>query len=88
MVRSGRALRCRARVAAARTCSRTSQDALEDIVYGDDEMVVDVCARKIDLQRLPSLAAVSSTLLGALAEPSGDFVYIRVAAAQRRLEFA
>lgn len=64
------------------------QDALEDIVYGDDETVVDVCARKIDLQRLPSLVAVSPTLLTALAEPSGDFVYIRVATAKRRLEFA
>lgn len=54
----------------------------------DDETVGDVCARKIDLQRLPSLVAVSSTLLTALAEPPGDFVYIRVAAALRRLEFA
>ena len=64
------------------------QDALEDIVYGDDETVVDVCARKIDLRSLPSLVAVSSTLLTALADPPGDFVYIRVAAADRRLKFA
>ena len=64
------------------------QDALEDIVYDDDETVVDVCARKIDLRSLPSLVAAPSTLLMTLGEFPGDFVYIRVATTHRRLEFA
>ena len=63
------------------------QDALENILY-DDEIVIDVCARKIDLQRLPSLVAAPSALLAALAEPPSDFVFIQVAAASRGLTFS
>ena len=48
----------------------------------------DVCARKIDLRSLPLLVAASSTLLTALADSPGDFVYIRVAAADRKRKFA
>ena len=64
------------------------QDALNNIVYKDDETVVDVCARKINLQDLPVLVAVPSVLLAALAEPSRDFVFIQVGAAQDRLAFS
>lgn len=64
------------------------QDALENILYDDDEIVIDVCARKIDLRRLPSLVAAPSALLAALAEPPSDFVFIQVAAASRRLTFS
>lgn len=64
------------------------QDALNDIVYKDDEIVVDVCARKIDLHHLPPLTAVPSALLAALAKPPGDFVFVQVGAAQHRLAFS
>ena len=63
------------------------QDALNDIVYKDDETVVDVCARKIDLQHLPTLVAVPSALLAALAKQAGDFVFVQVGAAPHRLVF-
>ena len=63
------------------------QDALKNFVYEDDKTVVDVCARSINLQDLPMMVAVPSVLLSALAEPSTDFVFIQVGAAQRRLAF-
>lgn len=63
------------------------QDALKNVVYKDDKIVVDVCARSINLEDLPMLVAVPSTLLSALAEPSSDFVFIQVGAAQHRLTF-
>lgn len=44
------------------------QDSLNDVVYQDDETVVDVCARKIDRQHLPTLVAVPSVLLTALGD--------------------
>lgn len=64
------------------------QDALKDVVYEDDETVVDVCARSINLQDLPMMVAVPLALLTELAEPPSDFVYIRVGAAQDRLTFS
>ena len=64
------------------------QDALEDIVYENDDVVVDVCARKIDLQHLPTIKAVPAVLLAALAKSSGDFVFVRVAAAEHGLAFS
>ena len=64
------------------------QDALETVVYDDDETVVDVCARKIDIRRLPALVAAPPAVSAALAEPARDFVFIRVAAAHHRLTFS
>ena len=64
------------------------QDALKDVVYADDKIVVDVCARSINLQDLPMMVAVPSALLAALARPSSDFVFIRVGSAQDRLVFS
>lgn len=64
------------------------QDALKNIVYDDDESVIDVCARKIDLQQLPTLVGTPSVLSRALTEPPGDFVFVRVASAHRRLVFS
>ncbi len=64
------------------------QDALNDVVYKDDETVVDVCARKIDLQHLPTLVAVPSSLLEALAEQTCDFVFVQVGGSQDRLAFS
>lgn len=64
------------------------QDALKSIVYEDDEAVVDVCARKIDLQQLSTLVAAPSILSTALTEPLGDFVFVRVASAHRKLVFS
>ena len=64
------------------------QDALKNIVYDDDEAVIDVCARKIDLQQLPTLVATPSVLSRALTEPRSDFVFVRVASAHRRLVFS
>ncbi|MCY4517188.1 MAG: RusA family crossover junction endodeoxyribonuclease [Acidimicrobiaceae bacterium] len=64
------------------------QDALEGVVYDDDEHVVDVCSRKIDRQHLPPMINPSTTLSHALATLPGDFVYIRVAAAQREVTFS
>ena len=63
------------------------QDALKKVVYEDDKIVVDVCARSINLQDLPMMVAVPSVLLAALSEPSSDFVFIQVGAAQDRLAF-
>ncbi len=64
------------------------QDALEGIVYDDDEHVVDVCARKIDQQHLPPIIHPSIMLSDALAQKPGDFVYIRVAEAQPQVAFS
>lgn len=64
------------------------QDALETILYENDETVIDVCSRKIDLRRLPSLTAAPATLLTALAEPPRDFVFIRVGDAHGRVAFS
>lgn len=64
------------------------QDALETIVYDNDKTVVDVCARKIDIRRLPALVAAPPAVSEALAEPASDFVFIRVAAAHRKLTFS
>lgn len=64
------------------------QDALENVIYADDKTVFDVCARKIDLQELPPFVSTPPALASALAGPSRDFVYIRVAQAHSRLEFS
>ena len=64
------------------------QDALKAVVYEDDEAVIDVCARKIDLQQLPTLVAPPPTLSSALTEPLSDFVFVRVARAHPRLAFS
>lgn len=63
------------------------QDALKETLYDDDNTVVDVCARSIDLHNLPTLEAVPPTLLRALDEPPEDFVFIQVTAVNRRLTF-
>ena len=67
---------------------KSIQDALEGIVYVDDEYVVDVCARKINQQRLPPIIEPSTTLSDALDLRPGDFVYIRVATAQPEVTFS
>ncbi len=64
------------------------QDALEGIVYADDETVVDVCSRKINLQQLPLFEVAPPILGAALTRPRGDFVFIRIADAHTRLEFS
>ncbi len=61
------------------------QDALEETIYENDKIVVDVCARKIDRQRLPAVVGAPTVLLAALAEPAGNFVFVRVASAQNGL---
>ncbi len=63
------------------------QDALQEVVYDDDETVTDVCSRKTNLMRLPPIRDAPPELLLALAEPPADFVFIRVAAAYRELDF-
>ena len=63
------------------------QDALTEILYDDDETVVDVCARKINLYRLPTILSVPDKLLRALEDLSSDFVFVRVAPAHRSLAF-
>lgn len=64
------------------------QDALVSIVYDDDKTVIDVCARKINLLRLPNLVAVPSVLSRALIQQPSDFVFVRVASAHNRLLFS
>lgn len=61
------------------------QDALQKVVYQDDETVTDVCSRKINLLRLPTIRHAPPELLFALAQPPADFVFIRVAAAYREV---
>lgn len=63
------------------------QDALEDHVYEDDRVVIDVCSRKVDLNRPPTLVGASPTLLVALSEPPSDFVFVRVSEAHDRMLF-
>ena len=65
------------------------QDALEGIVYDDDKAVVDVCARKINLQQplLPRLVDPPPVLAAELRAPQGEFVFIQVAEARTPLEF-
>ncbi len=64
------------------------QDALVSIVYDDDKSVIDVCARKINLLRLPHLVAVPSVLSSELVQQPSDFVFVRVATARNRLLFS
>ena len=64
------------------------QDALEGVVYEDDEHVVDVCARKIGQQDLSPIIDPPTTLRNALRSQPGDFVYIRVAAARLEVAFS
>ena len=63
------------------------QDALQKVIYEDDETVTDVCSRKISLHRLPPILDAPPELLFALAEPPTDFVFIRVAPAYREVSF-
>ncbi len=63
------------------------QDALKEILYDDDQTVVDVCARKINLYRLPTILSVPDKLLRAFEDLSNDFVFVRVAPAHRSLAF-
>lgn len=63
------------------------QDALKDLLYHDDETVVDVCARKINLYRLPNVLKAPADLLSALEDTSSDFVFIRVTPAPPSLAF-
>lgn len=64
------------------------QDALESITYDDDRAIVDVCTRKIDLLKPPTLVAVPSVLSRALGQPPSDFVFVRVASARNTLFFS
>lgn len=64
------------------------QDALKGIVYANDETVIDVCSRKINLQQLPPFGVAPATLQAALSKPRGDFVFIRIADAHPQLEFS
>ncbi len=52
-----------------------------------DEMTVYVCSRKIDLFELPPLINAPTSLADALAGSPGEFVFLRVADASRRLTF-
>lgn len=63
------------------------QDALEGIVYDNDEAVVDVCSRKINFRQLPPNDIAPPTLSAELTEPRSNFVYIRIAEARNLLEF-
>ena len=63
------------------------QDALQNVLYDDDVRIVDVCSRKIDLFELPPLVNIPATLANALAGSPGEFVFVRVADASRRLTF-
>ncbi|WP_420624378.1 RusA family crossover junction endodeoxyribonuclease [Candidatus Poriferisodalis sp.] len=64
------------------------QDALEDLVYENDETVVDVCARKVSRRYLSKIVDPPAALDDALASAAGDFVYVRVAAAHREVTFS
>lgn len=64
------------------------QDALQHVVYGDDETVVDVCSRKVDRLNPPPFISAPATLDNALNATTGDFVYIRVAAAHSEVTFS
>lgn len=63
------------------------QDALEGIIYDNDEAVVDVCSRKINFRQLPPHDVAPPTLSAELTEPRSNFVYIRIAEARNLLEF-
>ena len=63
------------------------QDALQQEVYENDETVVDVCSRKVDRRNPPSMISPPATLDNALVATTGDFVYIRVAAAHPEVTF-
>ena len=64
------------------------QDALENVLYEDDRSVVDVCARKINLQRLPGMVRAPRALLDALDGRPSDFVFVRLAAAHGLVGFS
>ena len=65
------------------------QDALKEVLYEDDITVVDVCARKINLdEREPDLDGAPEVLKSALEEQDGDFVFITVAPAHGEVAFA
>lgn len=64
------------------------QDALQHVIYGDDEAVVDVCSRKLDRLNPPPFISAPATLDNALDATTGDFVYIRVAAARSEVTFS
>lgn len=65
------------------------QDALETILYKDDRTIEDVRARKINVdEHHLDLAGAPVVLRSALEDQQGDFVFIRVAPAYRRLVFA
>lgn len=57
------------------------------LFYDDDGRIVDVCSRKIDLLQLPPLVNAPTSLADALAGSAGEFVFVRVAEASRRLTF-
>lgn len=64
------------------------QDALQHIIYGDDKAVVDVWSRKLDRLNPPPFISAPATLDNALNATTGDFVYIRVAAAHSEVTFS
>lgn len=64
------------------------QDALEALIYEDDKTVVDVCARKVNRQRLPPFVDPPATVSDALTSVGGEFVYVGVAAAHRETTFS
>ncbi|MXY76696.1 MAG: RusA family crossover junction endodeoxyribonuclease [Acidimicrobiia bacterium] len=65
------------------------QNALKKVLYEDDSTVVDVCARKINLdERTIDLDGAPECLRSALEEQEGDFVLITVAPAHSEVAFA
>lgn len=60
---------------------------MEDVIYDDDGRIFDVCSRKIDLLQLPPLVNAPASLADALVGSPGEFVFVRVAEASRRLTF-
>lgn len=63
------------------------QDALEGEIYENDRIVVDVCARKVDVRKMPSIKPLPPAVSSALGQDLGDFVYVLVADAKKRLAF-
>lgn len=64
------------------------QDALQHVVYDDDESVVDVGSRKVDRLSPPPVIDAPATLETAPNSTTGDFVYIRVGAAHPEVTFS
>ncbi|WP_428114994.1 RusA family crossover junction endodeoxyribonuclease [Candidatus Poriferisodalis sp.] len=64
------------------------QDALKRVAYEHDKTIVDVCARKLDRLRPPPFANTPAIVSDALIATTGDFVFVRVAAADGEVTFS